>query len=185
MVGLNPSGSGPRLSPCTHQSEMTSSSKISPTVAFKDSDTTETVATNANPIIKADAAVAVLSGLRPAFDRAILLGTPNREVGVPRSFVTGSAKYGLSKFMPKKQFNAAAPRIPRSIEVLKSAVSAKTRSKSPTERNENFPAKTWIRLRPKYSNIPVNNPNSNIKSQLSTTNPRTNVAIPDTVKAEP
>ena len=108
---------------------MTSSSKISPTVAFKDSDTTETVATNANPIIKADAAVAVLSGLRPAFDRAILLGTPNREVGVPRSFVTGSAKYGLSKFMPKKQFNAAAPRIPRSIEVLKSAVSAKTRSK--------------------------------------------------------
>ena len=93
--------------------------------------------------------------------------------------------YGLSKFMPKKQFNAAAPSIPRSSEVLKIAVSANTRSRSPTERNENFPAKTWIRLRPKYSNIPANNPNSNIKSQLSTTNPRTNMAIPNTVKTDP
>ena len=118
---------------------MTSSSKISPTVAFKDSDTTETVATNANPIIKADAAVAVLSGLRPAFDRAILLGTPNREVGVPRSFVTGSAKYGLSKFMPKKQFNAAAPRIQkhRSPEI---SCKCQDKKQSPTERNEKFPS---------------------------------------------
>ena len=89
--------------------ETTFSSRTSLTVDLRDSDITETVATRAKPIINADAAVAVRSGLLPAFLRAILLGTPSFAVGEPKKYVTFPANNGLRRFMPRNELSAAAP----------------------------------------------------------------------------
>ena len=185
IVGLNPKGSGPRLSPCTHQSDITSSSRISLTVALSDSEITDTVATRAKPIISADAAVAVLSGLRPAFLRAILLGTPSFAVGKPRKYVTLPANNGLSRLIPRKELSAAAPRSAISIEVERSAVRAVISKAIPRERNDSFPMILLNLLSPRKRKIPATTPSGSIMSHSSIINPRTIASRPSIVSIEP
>src|SRR3970282_2859294 len=68
--------------------------------AFADSPNTATNTTNPRPIIRADAVAAVRRGLRIAFSRPSLPGTPARRIGAPRVPDTGLAISGVRLATP-------------------------------------------------------------------------------------
>ena len=130
------------------QSDFTERSRVSSKVCLNDWPSTETIDTRARLIMSAEAVLAVRRGLRSAFWRASLPLTWEIRAGShPKTRATGTAKTGLTRFIPTNTNRALIPSRAKSELVIKSPMMATTSMAKPRISTRACPT-GWGRLRP-------------------------------------